>query len=240
MSAPGSAAITAFRISSRCASARKCVTTVAPSSWIPCEPASNSAAITPSRLESGVTRSATQLTRCAPSLPRVPCWLCAQRFFELGPESLRPRRGHLLKVAKAAKEYRLLVGKALRRPELQSHVEVAHRARVDPRQAATAQIEDLSALGPSRYLKRYSAGDHLHVDVRAQRKLRVSDENLGVEIFAITLEALILFHLEHDEDVAARAATRTNVADAAHRHVLAGRDASRNPHQYLLLAAHSS
>src|ERR1700730_6587399 len=62
MSARGSAVITAMRISWSRASDGKCVTTDEPSSCIPCDPDSKSAAITPSRLEAGVIRSAIHVT----------------------------------------------------------------------------------------------------------------------------------------------------------------------------------
>src|ERR1700704_2727563 len=62
MSARGSAVITASQMSSIRASEGKWVTTDVPSSWTPCDPDSKSAAITPSRLDSGVIRSEIQLT----------------------------------------------------------------------------------------------------------------------------------------------------------------------------------
>src|SRR4051812_32427471 len=119
-------------------------------------------------------------------------------------------------------------------------MEITGGARVDAGQAPTAKVEDLAALSPRWDLQRYRAAHHRHIDVGAERELRVGHKNFGVEVLAVALEPRVLFHLEHDEDVTTRTATRTHVADPAHRHVLASSDARGNPHSDLLLAANAS
>ena len=93
------------------------------------------------------------------------------------------------------------------------------------------------------------AGGHRHrrvarnrrnAQLGAKHELRVRDEHLGVEIFAVALEARIVGDLEQHVNVAARPASRSRVADAAQRHVLARRYARRNLDRDLALAAQSS
>jgi len=84
------------------------------------------------------------------------------------------------------------------------------------------------------------AGDHRHIDVRPQRQLWVGNQYLSVEILTVALEARIFLDLEHDDDVAARTTTGTDVADTAHRHVLTSRDSSGDSHLNLLFSARPS
>src|ERR1700682_5472132 len=213
MSARGSAVITASRMSSIRASDGKCVTTDVPSSCTPCEPDSKSAAITPSRLESGVIRSEIQLT-IGRALLRARITAAedyrsrAQRLFQLRPQAFRPALGNLLNFGQSPNQRRLFVGVGVGGPHLQSHVQVSGRARVDPRQTPSAKIEHLTALSSTRYLQSHGATAHRHFNVRAERKLRIRHKHLSVKIFAVALEAWIFLHLEHDEDVPRRAASR--------------------------------
>ena len=113
----------------------------------------------------------------------------------------------------------------LRRPELDAHVQIAGAARVHAREPAAAQVKELAALRAGGNLERHARRDGRHLDRRAEHELRIGDEHLGVEILAVALEAWIVGDVEHDVDVAALAAALRRVADAAHRHVLTGRDA---------------
>ena len=72
------------------------------------------------------------------------------------------------------------VGEIVRRPKLEPHVQVPRGARVDPRQAPAAEIEDLAALRTRRYLQRDTSRDHRDIDVGAERELRIGDENFRV------------------------------------------------------------
>src|SRR6185295_3158343 len=89
-------------------------------------------------------------------------------------------------------------------------------------------------LSSGRNLKVHASRDQRHIDVGTECELRVGDKDFGVQIFAVALEPRILFDLEHDENVTARAAAWADVANAAHRHVLTGGDAGGNAHGDLL------
>src|SRR5262249_4142231 len=69
-------------------------------------------------------------------------------------------------------------------------------------------------------------------------ELRVRHEHLGIEVLAVSLEALVVRDFEHDVHIAPRRAARARVADAAQRHVLSSRDARGNRHRQLALTAH--
>src|SRR5205823_774879 len=65
----------------------------------------------------------------------------------------------------------------------------------------------------------------------------VRDQDLGIEIFSVALEARIVGHLEHHMDVAARATTGAHISHAAQRHVLTGSDAAGNVHGNVSIGA---
>src|SRR5204862_5296439 len=113
-------------------------------------------------------------------------------------------------------------------------------AGIYPRQAPASYFENLSARSTGRNLQRHNASYHRHVNVGTERELRVSDDNLRVEILTVPLEARIFLDLEHHQNVPTRTTTRTDVPHTAHRHVLTGGDAGGNPHEDLLLTADAS
>src|SRR5207237_7025421 len=158
----------------------------------------------------------------------------------LGPESLGARRRNGLHFREAVDERLLFLRQVVGRPELESHMQISGRARVDPRQSATTKVEDLTALCSRRHLKTHAPGDHRHIDVGSERQLRIRHQHLGIKIFTLALETRIFLDLEHHQDVATRTTARADVADSAHRHVLTGGHSGGNPHHYLLLAAQPS
>src|ERR1700694_3828547 len=263
MSARGSAAMTALRISWSRASDGKWVTTDVPSSCTPCDPDSKSAAITPSRLESGVIRSEIHvtdseaplfvLTATEDYLPGAVggqadgCGLQqskrfrsrAEGFLQFRPQAFRPALGNFLNFAQSPKQCRLFVRVGVGRPQLQPHVQISSRARVDPRQSPSAQIEYLPALGSTGYLQGHRPADHRHFDIGAEGELWIRDQHFGVEILAVALESWIFLHLEHHEDVSSRSTPWSDIAHGAHGHVLTRRYAGRNAHRDLLFSSNA-
>src|SRR6476646_6382748 len=166
----------------------------------------------------------------------------AQRFLHLRPESLAARieRYTLLNLVQLLDESSLIVCQAIRRPELHADVEVARTAGVHARQAAAADVKDLAALRSRRSFERRARRHRGHDDVRSEDELSVRNENLGVELLAVTLEARIVGDLEDDVNVATRPATLTRVTYPTQRHVLASRDARRNVDRDLALLAQAA
>src|SRR4051794_6692895 len=101
-------------------------------------------------------------------------------------------------------------------------------------------MKDVTALRARGDRELHRLGDRRDAQVGAQRELREGDENLRVEIFAVTLEAWIVSHLEQHVHVAAPTAARSGVTHPAQRHVLPRGDAGRNLHLDVLVAAHAA
>src|SRR4029077_10413607 len=88
----------------------------------------------------------------------------AQRFLHLRPETLATpiNRRRLLHPLQLLEETPLVVGHALRRPDLYAYVQVPLPGRVHARQAATAQMKDLTALRACRDVERHARRHRRH------------------------------------------------------------------------------
>jgi hypothetical protein len=112
--------------------------------------------------------------------------------------------------------------------KLQANVKITHTRGIHSRKTATSKMENLTALGACGHVKSDTRSHCWNFDIRAKHKLWIRDEDLAVQIFAVSLEPGILFYFEDNENVAATTTSGSNVARASHRHVLTGRNAGRN------------
>src|SRR5687767_4292021 len=165
----------------------------------------------------------------------------AERFLHLRPESFLPALcGSNLDLAKPFDELLLNRRELLRRVELKPHVKVADARRVHPRQASSPEVEHLAALGSRRNVKSHTRADRGHLHVGAEHQLRKRDEHLAIEVLTISLEPRIFFDFENNEDVTFAPAAGSDVADAAHRHVLPRGDAGRHFHRDVFFLPHAA
>src|SRR5437764_5957549 len=172
----------------------------------------------------------------APTSTRPPS--SAECVAHPGPEALSAIHWHaLLHFAQLLNELFLALGQPLRRPQLNANMQVSGSTRIHTWQSAPAQMKDLTALRTRRYTQRDAAGHSGNVDVGTEHELCVRDQDLGIEIFSVALEARIVGHLEHHMDVAARATTGAHISHAAQRHVLTGSDAAGNVHGNVSIGA---
>src|SRR6185437_5155174 len=182
--ASGSASCTVLTTLAVSNSGGKCVTSESPSSCTPCEPAANSALITASRSAHRSTRTARHSLLTLRAIPN------------LGPESaLAPRWRNGTDFVQATEQRGLFVVHHIRSPELQPHVQIACARCIDARKPAAAQVHYLPALRSGRNPQSDRRRDRGNLDVRAERKLRIRDENLGEQILSVALEALVLIDL---------------------------------------------
>src|SRR5260221_9006325 len=89
-------------------------------------------------------------------------------------------------------------------------------------------MKNLAALRARRHVKCHARCHSWDLDICTENKLRIRDEHLAVQIFAVTLETRVLFNFEYDENVAATTTAGADVAGSSHRHVLTGRNTGRN------------
>src|SRR5439155_5143715 len=93
------------------------------------------------------------------------------------------------------------------------------------------------ALRPRWHAQDDTAGHRGNIDVGTEDELRIGRQHLGVQVFAVALEAWIVGDLEHYVHVTTRPAARANVSDSAQRHVLTRRDTAGNVDGYFSIGA---
>ena len=98
------------------------------------------------------------------------------------------------------------------------------------RHAAALDAQQLPALGAARNLERHRPRRRRDLDGRAERGLRVRDRDVEDEIGAAALEERRRLDLDHDEEVARRAAVVAGLALALEPHLRAALRAGGNLH----------
>ena len=125
----------------------------------------------------------------------------------------------------------LLLREVRRRLDRDAHVLVAAAAAAERGDALPLQPEHLPALRAGRDLELRRAVERRHVDRRAERRLRERDRHLAEDLGVLAREDRVLAHLQHDVEVAGRAARdRRGLALAGELEARAGVDARRDLH----------
>src|SRR5258705_191374 len=146
----------------------------------------------------------------------------ANRVPELAAFLLRRRVLHLTQLFQQLALLRRQLG---RRPDMDPDVEVARAGHGEARQALGAQAVCHTGVGPGLDPQRRLAERRGHLHLRAQRGLCEGDAEVINEVVAVTLEARVLFNVEHGDEIAARSVPRARDALPSQREVVVIRDA---------------
>src|SRR5690349_9868202 len=114
---------------------------------------------------------------------------------------------------------------------------VAATVAVHVRDAAALQPERLARLRPGRDLHLRRALERRHVDLRAERRLREADRHVADDVRPLADEERVLADVEHDVEVARRAAARRGLTLATQLETRAAVDAGRDLDAQLVHAA---